>query len=412
MMFVLCRGVRVFDPPRLLSPRSLLCALVALAAAGLSACKPGAPQFSFQRPPAPVTVTTAFTRDVPIYLDEIGKTVAAELVTIQPQVSGQIMARQFTDGAELKAGDPLFTIDTRPYQAKVAEAEANLEQSRAMLELTQAEYSRTEKAFKVNAASREDLDTKKGALDTAAAHVKVSQASLDTAKLNLSFCTINSPIAGRAGARMVDVGNIVTGNTTSLLSIQRIAPIYVDFTITERDLPSVRTRMAAGALQARISLPDTPDDFRTGELTFLDNSVQEGAGRIRLRVTLPNTDRYFWPGQFVNVRLVLETISQAVLVPFGSAQTSQQGPYVYVLTNDDIAEIRPVTLGQRQGSLIVIRKGVTAGERIVVTGQLSVTPGGKVRVVDASGASATAPATAAAPEASTAPATRNAEAAH
>lgn len=401
----------MFDPPRLLSPRSLLCALVALAAAALPACKPGAPQFSFQRPPAPVTVTTAITRDVPIYLDEIGKTVAAELVTIQPQVSGQIMARQFTDGAELKAGDPLFTIDTRPYQAKVAEAEANLEQSQAMLELTQADYSRTEKAFKVTAASREDLDTKKGALDTAAAHVKVSQASLDTAKLNLSFCTINSPIAGRAGARMVDVGNIVTANSTSLLSIQRIAPIYVDFTITERDLPSVRTRMAAGTLQARISLPDTPGDFRTGELTFLDNSVQEGAGRIRLRITLPNTDRYFWPGQFVNVRLVLETIADAVLVPFGSAQTSQQGPYVYVLTSDDIADIRPVTLGQRQGSLIVIRKGVTAGERIVVTGQLSVTPGGKVRVVDASGASATAPATAAAPGASTAPATRNAEAA-
>ncbi len=348
-------------------------------------------------PPPPVTVTKAIAQDVPVYLDEIGKTTASEVVTIQAQVSGQIMERHFVDGAELSVGQLLFVIDKRPFQAKVAEASANVDQARAMLELAQADYNRIQRAFKVGAATREDVDTKKGTLDSAEAQIKATQAALDTANLNLNYCTINSPVAGRAGARLVDTGNIVTANMTNLLTIQRIAPIYVDFTVTERELPDVRRHMNARTLQTRISLPQTPGEFRTGDLSFLDNSVQEGAGRIRVRATLENTDRYFWPGQLVNVRLVLETIPQAVLIPYAAVQISQQGPYVFVIKSGDIADQRHITLGQRQGDLVVVKEGVRDGETVVATGQLSVTDQAQVHVLEPAGTSASAPGTAKAP---------------
>jgi multidrug efflux system membrane fusion protein len=352
------------------------------------------------RPPAPVTVTVAQAQDVPVYIDEIGHAVASEVVNIVPQVGGQIMERAFQDGAAIQKGQHLFTIDPRPYEAKVKEAEANVGQAKAQIELAQADYNRIKKAFAIQAASQEDLDTKQAALDTANAQVKVTAAALDTAKLNLSFCTIDSPATGRAGQRLVDVGNVVKANDTNLVTIQRLEPLYVDFTITERDAPAVRQLSAQGALQAHISLPQSPDDSRTGPLTFLDTAVQPGAGRLRVQVTLPNDDRFFWPGQFVNVRLVLKTIKGAVLIPYAATQMGQQGPYVYVVKSDSTAEQRPVVLGQRQGPNVVVEKGVQADERVVLTGQLSVTPNGPVHIVEPVAANTVASAApqAAAPE--------------
>jgi multidrug efflux system membrane fusion protein len=340
------------------------------------------------RPPAPVTVTVAQAQDVPVYIDEIGHAVASEVVNIVPQVGA------------IQKGQHLFTIDPRPYEAKVKEAEANVGQAKAQIELAQADYNRIKKAFAIQAASQEDLDTKQAALDTANAQVKVTAAALDTAKLNLSFCTIDSPATGRAGQRLVDVGNVVKANDTNLVTIQRLEPLYVDFTITERDAPAVRQLSAQGALQAHISLPQSPDDSRTGPLTFLDTAVQPGAGRLRVQVTLPNDDRFFWPGQFVNVRLVLKTIKGAVLIPYAATQMGQQGPYVYVVKSDSTAEQRPVVLGQRQGPNVVVEKGVQADERVVLTGQLSVTPNGPVHIVEPVAANTVASAApqAAAPE--------------
>jgi multidrug efflux system membrane fusion protein len=351
-----------------------------------------------------VTVAVAEARDVPVYIDEIGRTVASEYVNIQPQVSGQIIERHFVDGANLKKGDLLFSIDPRTYQAAVQQAQANLEQAQAQVELAEAEFHRYEAAYKVKAASREDYDAKKAALATTTAQVKVTQAALDTAKLNLSYCKINSPINGRAGQRLVDVGNIVRANDSSLLVIQRITPIYADFTITERDLPNVRSKMEHGELTALVTLPaGTPGAAHKpapAKLTFMDTSVQPQAGRVQVRATLDNEDRYFWPGQFVNVRLVLSTQKGAVLVPYACTQMGQKGPYVYVVTEDGKAEQRPVQLGQRQGGRggeadqIVIMSGVSAGERVVQSGQLAVTPGGPVHVLEP----ATAPADASQPE--------------
>jgi len=206
----------------------------------------------------------------------------------------------------------------------------------------------------------------------------------------LDYCYIHSPIDGRAGARLVDAGNIVQANTSSLLSIQRMDPIYALFTITESDLPQAQKQLTRGTLKALVRLPGEPENnARPGKVEFLDNSVQNATGTVNLRATLPNSDRHFWPGQFVNVKLVLETKNGAVLIPSQAAQISQQGPYVFVIKSDNTAELRQITLGQRQGSDVVIDKGLAPGERVVLAGHLLVRPGGKVQIQGASAPAAT-----------------------
>jgi multidrug efflux system membrane fusion protein len=216
--------------------------------------------------------------------------------------------------------------------------------------------------------------------------IKVDNAAIETAKVELSYCFIHSPIDGRAGQRLVDIGNVVhpggAGDNTAnaLLVIDRINPIYADFTISQNNLSNVQQQMRAGTLKAEIRLPDTAGDAILGQLTFVDNAVQNETGQVTLRATLPNPDHRFWPGRFVNVRLVLGTVQSAVLVPVSAPQMSANGSYVYVVTADSKAEQRPVSLGQRQGDLIVVEKGVQAGERVVTNGQLGVTPGFKVAI--------------------------------
>ncbi len=301
---------------------------------------------AFERPPAPVSVVAAVTRDVPIYLDEIGKFVAREVVTIQPQVTGRITKIHFTDGADVKTGDVLFTIDPRPYQAQLDAAEANLANAKAALALAKSQL----------------------------------QAAVETARLNLEYCTIRSPINGWAGQRLVDLGNVVTANTSALLSIQRLDPIYADFTVTENDLTAVWQNMARGSLTVEVRLPDESGTPHAGELTFLDNAVQDATGTVKLRATIPNRDRHFWSGQFAKLRLILSVRQGAILIPAAALQTSAKGPFVYVIQENATATLRPVTLGQRQEDLVVINQGLTSGEQVVVTGQLGVTPGGKVRI--------------------------------
>ena len=178
----------------------------------------------------------------------------------------------------------------------------------------------------------------------------------------------------------MDVGNVVTANSTTLLTIERLDPIYADFTVTENDFPSVQRHSRSGELRVEIRLPDEPDKPVLGRLTFLDNTVQATSGTVLLRATLPNGDHRLWPGQFVNVRLVLSMLPDAVLVPVTATQDSAKGPFVYVIKPDSTAEMRTIKLGQRQGSFVVVEQGVKAGERVVTTGQLGVMPGAKVRV--------------------------------
>ena len=370
-----------FDQFQSRTPRGSLGA-VAFYILSLTACETSA-QPAFERPPAPVSVVAAVSDAVPIYVDEVGKSVAREVVSIQPQVYGRITAIHFTDGADVRKGDPLFTIDPRPYQAALDAAVANLAQARAALDLGRIQFARAADLIKTNAVSRSEYDTRKNAVEVAEAQVGQGEAAVETARLNLEYCSVRSPIDGRTGHRLVDVGNVVEANQGSLLVIQRLDPIYADFNITENDLTAVQRNMSQGTLRVEVRLPDAPGDPRAGSLTFLDNAVQDGTGSVKLRATIPNGDHRFWPGRFVKVRLILSTIRDAVLIPAVSAQTSAKGPYVYVVKEDSTAEMRPVTLGQRQEDQVVITRGLSAGERVVIEGQMAVTPGGKVRVAKA-----------------------------
>lgn len=367
---------------RCLTGRSLPAYALVLSAIGALGCNRQKAQAAPQQPPPPlVTVAPAKSQNVPVYLDEIGKNGAFESVTVMPQVAGRITERKFDDGADLTKGQLLFVVDARPFQAQLDAAEAQLAQSKAALELAKTQLQMYDALTDTRAVSQLDYQTKKNAVEIDKAQIQAAEAAVENAKLNLDYCYIRSPIDGRAGARLVDVGNVVQANTTALLSIQRLDPIYADFTVTERDLPDVRRQMARGALRSMVRLPsDAEASGRAGKVTFLDNAVQSGTGTVNLRATIPNADRHFWPGQFVNVRLILSVQEKAVLVPNETIQVSQQGSFVYVVKPDMSIDLRLVTVGQRQGDDVVVRQGVVAGEQVVVTGQLAVGPGVKVRI--------------------------------
>ena len=376
------------------------------------------------RPPAQVTVALAEARDVPVYLDEIGKTVAAEVVSVVPQVGGKIVVVGVEHGAFVHKGDLLFEIDARPFNAVLASAQASLAQAKAALDLAGVEYRRLQGLENSSAVSQSEVDQKKSAVAVGQAKVAAAEAAVETADLNLAYTRIVSPIDGRAGVRMVDVGNVVKESGAPMIVIERMDPILAEFTITENDLGTVRKYLAKRGLDLNVdrekglkTLVDIPGDSarvlaalgellpasrpatsragaREGTLVFLDNAVQPGSGTVKLRATLGNADHYFWPGQFVNVRLVLAIRKNAVVIPVQAQQIGQQGIYVYVVKGDETAEIRQITAGQRQGDLLVVDKGLEPGERVVLTGQMGIVPQAKVQIVGAGGA-ATRPAGAA-----------------
>jgi multidrug efflux system membrane fusion protein len=342
----------------------------------------------------PVIVGSAITRDVPVYIEEIGTCAAREVVSVKPQVSGIVTQLHFEDGTDIKKGQLLFTIDPRPLQAALDQAKASQAQAKANLILAQQEFERVKGLVGTRAVSREDYETRENAVTVAKAQVQAGDAAVETAQVNYDYCFIKSPIDGRAGQRLVDPGNVInTQNPPTMLVIQRLDPVYADFTIPEQNLAEVRRNMADHTLRTLVRTPDDPDAApHEGELTFLDNSVQDGSGTVKLRATIANADRRLWPGQFVRVQLVLRTVKNAVLVPSQATQISQQGPYVWVVKNDDTAELRPVTLGQQQGELVVVETGVRPGERIVTSGQLGIAPGAKVHVQQAAAPEGTPPA--------------------
>jgi multidrug efflux system membrane fusion protein len=320
--------------------------------------------------PRPVIAAKVITQDVPLYLDEIGTCTAFETVQVQAQVSGQIMAREFQDGADVKKGDLLFRIDPRPYEAALASAEADLA-------LNQATLKRHETLRAQNVTATQELDT-------AQANARKSEAAVKAAQVNLEHCYIKSPIDGRAGLRLVDVGNVVGGGTGGggpiLVTIQGMDPIYTDFTVAEPDLPLVRRYLDREKLKVLTDAEDDELPPRAGELSFIDNSLQPGTGTVKARALTANPDRALWPSQFVRVRLILETLKDSKLVPSSAVQIGQNGPYVFVVKDDSTLDLRQVRPGQRHGDLTVVTEGVKDGERVVVSGQLQLAPGAKVLV--------------------------------
>jgi len=321
-----------------------------------------------QPPVRPVLVAKVISKDVPLYLDEIGTCAAYETVQIQAQVSGQIISRNFQDGSDVKKGDLLFTIDPRPYQAA-------LDQAKAQAALDQVTLKRQADLRAKNVTAPQDYDT-------AVANAQKSQAAAEAAQVNLDYCYIKSPINGRAGLRLVDVGNIVTGNTGSgavLLTIQELDPIYTDFTVAETDLALVRKYLGGPNVKVQTNSPDDKIPPRLGDLYFIDTAVQPGSGTVKARGVTPNPDHAFWPSEFVRVRFILDTIKDARLVPSQAVQISQSGPFIFVLKPDNTVDLRPVKPGQRQdGDLIVVESGLQPDETVVVTGQLALAPGTRV----------------------------------
>jgi len=326
---------------------------------GVSTLKPP------QAPARPVAVGKVVTKDVPVYLDEIGTCAAYETVQVQAQVSGQILTRDFQDGADVKKGDLLFTIDPRPFQAA-------LDQAKAQAALDQVTLKRQEDLRARKVISPQDYDI-------AVANAQKSQAAAEAAQVNLDYCYIKSPINGRVGLRNVDVGNLVGPSTSPLVTILGLDPIYTDFTVAENDLPLVRKYLGGPNVKVETYLSDGSIAPRMGDLYFIDNAVQPGSGTVKARGVTPNPDRALWPSEFVRVRFILDVLKNAVLVPSQAVQVSQSGPFVFVVKPDNTVDLRPVKPGQRQeGDLTVIESGVKDGETVVVTGQLALSPGAKV----------------------------------
>jgi membrane fusion protein, multidrug efflux system len=318
-----------------------------------------------QPPIRPVLVAKVISKDVPIYLDEIGVCAAYETVLVQAQVSGKILARHFQDGADVKKGDLLFTIDPAPFQAA-------LDQAKAQAALDQVTLKRQADLRQRNVIAPQDYDT-------AVANAQKSQAAAEAAQVNFDYCFIKSPINGRIGLRNVDIGNLVGPSTGSLVTIQGLDPIYTDFTVAETDLALVRKYLGGPNVKVQTWSPDAKIAPRTGDLYFIDTAVQPGSGTVKVRAVTPNPDRALWPSEFVRVRFILDQIKEAKLVPSQAVQISQSGPFVFVLKPDNTVDLRPVKPGQRQdGDVTVIENGLQPNETVVVTGQLALAPGAKV----------------------------------
>jgi membrane fusion protein, multidrug efflux system len=340
-------------------------------------------------PPAPpVLVAEAFATNVPVQIDPppVGHVLAYSTVTVHSQVGGIISKVHFQQGQSVKKGDLLFTIDPRPSQAALELAQANLARDRAQLENAKIQFDREQKLFAQKLVSRDEFDTSKAGMDALAGTVGADQAAVTNAELNLEFCSIRSPIDGVTGALLFYQGNVVKAPDDTLLTINQIHPIYVQFGVPEQFLPEIRKEMGEHPLKVSASFENMAGPPPQGELTFIDNSVDTSTGMIQLKGTFPNENSELWPGQFVTVTLTLSELTNVVVVPSQAVQTGQNGEYLYVLKSgrgDETVEERPVKIGVQHDGVTVIERGVQAGETVVTDGQMRLAPGVPVTIKNA-----------------------------
>jgi multidrug efflux system membrane fusion protein len=328
----------------------------------------------------PVTIATVREKTVPVEVQAIGNVEAYSTVSVRAQLAGEVERVLFKEGQEVKEGDLLFTLDARPYQATLRQLEANLARDQAQLENARAQAERYTKLFQEGVVSKEQYDSFRTNADALAAMLRADQAAIEKAKVDLGYCSIQSPLEGRTGSLLVHPGNVVKANETVLVVINQVTPIYVSFSVPEQNLPEIKKRMAAGSLAVGAIIPNDESNPVEGTLTFVDNTVDNTTGTIRLKGTFANTERRLWPGQFANVVLRLTSRPNAVVVPSQAVQTGQAGQYVFVIKPDLTAESRPVVSGSTVGGETVIEKGLQPGETVVTDGQLRLAPGMKVEV--------------------------------
>ncbi len=331
---------------------------------------------------APVIVATAFATNLPVQLQPppVGHVMAYSTVTVHSQIQGAISKIYFKQGQEVKRGDPLFLIDPRPSEAALEQARANLLRDTGQLEYQQANYARDLKLLESKIVAQNQIDTDKAGLDAATGTVAADGAAITNALLNVEFCHIDAPVDGIAGALQSYVGNVVKAPDDTLVTINQIHPIYVQFAVPERFLPEIKEQMALHPLDLSVYFENMNMRPPRGTLTFIDNTVDATTGTIQLRGTFTNTDNALWPGQFVTVNLTLSELTNAVVVPNQAIQTGQNGEFVYVVKSDQTAEERPVTIGIAFGEVTQIQSGLQTGETVVTDGQLRLSPGTPVSI--------------------------------
>ncbi len=328
----------------------------------------------------PVTVAKATVKSVPVQVEVIGNVEAYSNVSVRTQIAGEIERAYFTQGQDVKKGQMLFTLDRRPFQATLSQLEANLARDQAQLANARAQAERNEKLFQAGIISKDQYDTFRTTAQAQEATVRADQAAIESAQVNLSYCSIYSPIDGRTGIFQVYPGNIAKVNDTVLVVINQVHPIYVTFAVPEQYLAEVKEFQARGPLAVEAHIPNDPRAPALGQLIFIDNAVDTATGTIKMRATFPNLDNRLWPGQFVNVVMRLTLQPNATVVPSQSVQTGQVGKYLFVVKPDFTADLRPVVVGETVQGETVIEKGVAPGETVVTDGQLLLAPGSKVEI--------------------------------
>jgi len=334
-------------------------------------------------PPAvPVSIAVAAQRSMPVVIHAIGNVDPYSTVAIKARVDGQIVKVNFRQGQEVRKGEVLFRLDPQPFEAALRQAEANFARDRASRDQARSQERRYFDLLEKHFVSKEAYTQIRTAAETAEAALKAGQAAVETARINLEYCTIRSPIDGYVGRIMLQLGNLVKANDTNpLVVINQVRPIYATFAVPEQRLGEIRRYMAAGPLAVTVARPDaTHKPLAGGRLVFFDNAVDVSTGTIKLRAEFENRDLALWPGQFVNVSLKLYDQQNAIVVPSIAVQTGPQGEFVFVIKPDSTTEVRKVAVARTEGDLAVIAKGLAKGERVVTRGQLRLSPGVKVVV--------------------------------
>ncbi len=343
----------------------------------LSAChkevKPTIPSY-------PVKTGVSVQKEAPIYIEALGHVDSVTAINIKSRIEGELTGVYFKQGQEVKREDLLFTIDPRPYEASLKEAEATLEQNLANLALAAEKVKRYRLLAKDEYYSQIDYETLQANLASTSALVEQDRARVDMARIDLNYCWIYAPIDGMMGLLLVDYGNLVTPEQMVLSTLNQMAPIYVTFAIPEFQLPKVQRFYRDCNLKVIAAYEDFSGEVFEGKLFVINNAVDENTGMIQLRAIFENNQRELWPGQFVRTRLILDTIPDAVIIPYTAVQLTQSGPVVFVVKEDQTVDQRKIKLGQREDGNVIVTDGLKANETIVIEGQLNLYPGAKVNI--------------------------------
>lgn len=328
--------------------------------------------------PAPVFVDKVSQRSIPLRVSAIGTVQARATVTVRSRVDGQLMAAPFGQGEIVKKGDILFRIDPLPFEARLRQAQANLARDKAMLAKSLADLRRYQDLSNKGFSSQQKYEEAKASVGALEATIHANEAAVQMTKLDLGYTSIHAPIDGRAGAMLVDPGNLVKANETPLVVLNEVRPIYVTFSVPEHNLVEIRARFTQGTLGVQAAVPGDTAPPAEGKLDFINNAVDPQTGTIMLRATFANADDRLIPGQFVNVSVTLSTLRDATVVPARTVQSGQRGSYVFVVKPNKTVEQRPVAIGATVDNFTVVTDGLKAGETIVTEGQLRLFPGARV----------------------------------